>query len=325
MKQLSPIAVLFGAGIAGFCWWTYSGPYRWLAEWEINSFGHYYRFYTFLLLAMAISAGADQVVRVVRRSIGHGDDSSMPAWWRALEAQTPQFFQMLTGGVILLVLGAYSAWSSSSAERAGLCRIPLSRLESGQERTSDWVQVTGTLLWEDCWGWKDGAAEVYYVPVVSADWRPGDPATAFARFTEAEAQAASDFETVQGMVEQTGMPGPIEAGFEDDGPPPADAAFVVNVNETPSSRRMLHFVVMLFGLGMAVGSLLVYKPRPDFVDLDVALEPDEPNEPADPRPAETRRGSATTLTDWTPRDESDASCDNAVQEWLKAHNMQDRS
>jgi hypothetical protein len=321
VKQPSSISVLFGAGVAGFCWWTYSGPYRWLAEWQLSTFGHYYRFYTFVLLAIGISAGITQVVRAVRQFTGAGEENAMPAWWRELESHPPRFYQMLAGGVVLLVLGACSAWSSASSERAGLCRIPLSLLESGEKRTSDWVQITGTLLWEDCWVWEDGALETWYVPIVSADWRPGDPATAFARFTTAEAEAAGEIETVKGMVEQTGMPGPIEAGFEEDGPPPADGAFVVNANETPSSNRLLHFALMLLGLGMTVGSLFVYESQPEFVDAAVALDPVEPDEAAKPQPANTRRGAATTLMDWSPPD-AESDCDAEVQAWLKAHNME---
>jgi hypothetical protein len=332
VKQFSTTAVLLGAAVAGFCWWTYSGPYRWLAEWQLATFGHYYDFYTFLFLSIAISAGLDQIGRALLRQTTGREQATKPAWMQELEAQPAYFHRFLWGGVGLLAVGAWMAWTSNSAERDGLCRLPLESLEAGQERTSDWVQVAGKLLWDDCCGWGDEYSPEYYVPVVSSSWRRGDPVTVYALYSRSEAEQAEDFATVQGMVPLTGLPGPVQTAFEEEGPIPAEGAFVVDLNRSPSSHRAFAIPLMLIGLLMTVGSLFLYKPQPEQTDPNSAItlnDPAEPqanaalalSEPIHPQAHDAER----TARDWNEPPATESGCDAEVQEWLKSHNMQART
>ena len=317
MKQRSTVSVLLGAAVAGFGWWTYSGPFRWLAEWQLAVFGQYYDFYTFVILSIAIATGLDQIGRAVLRYPTGREHATKPAWIQELEAQPLYFHRLLWGGVGILGVGAWMAWTSNSAERNGLCRLPLDTLEAGEERASDWVQVSGHLLWDDCWGWGDEFSPEYYVPVVSSSWRRGDPVTVFALYSESEAEQAEDFATVQGMVCLTG---PVQAAFEEQGPAPAEGAFVVDLNRSPSSHRTFALPLMLIGLLMTVGSLFLYNSQPEQ-DPFAALALNEPAEPQ-PHDAETSQPPAK---DWTSPPDADTGCENVVQEWLKAHNMPGRT
>ena len=82
-KQLPPavqwaVALPFLA-LAAYWWWTYSGLYRWLAEWQIARWGRYGLAATFLFTFLLPALPVVLVLRVVyRRS---ASDEASPASW----------------------------------------------------------------------------------------------------------------------------------------------------------------------------------------------------------------------------------------------------
>ena len=171
------LAVVWTVGVLGamvWFWATYSGPYRWAAEWQLARFGSYGEKITLLgpLLVLMIPAA----LLGGRRPwiVPHADPAV-----RAAHARRNAGILALLGFVVLL--------AGAAAGGLGYLRLqtPLTSADlvlitgTEPEPATDLVRVTGIARTDLIVGFEETIAgqarRSSFVPLTAPSWRPGEP------------------------------------------------------------------------------------------------------------------------------------------------------
>jgi hypothetical protein len=256
----------YGCGaLAGYFWLTYSGPYRWLAEWQMGVFGAYYAFYTWLgtmLLLFLPTLLAFQVPRklgVVSSVVTTPEEVQAHNHERAARwNQRRQPFVVLVLGGTFLFLGGRDYIKAQRGRE--LQHLSAAALEAGKKPSSTWLEVAdGALVWDASIEWTDDKSKVTYVPMLSSAWSEGGPIGVLLKLNGGELKKAQgDVHAFKGESDDLGLPGPVRAAYADAGLSVANA-LVLHVGQTPSEDEasgrifaLLGLAIFAVGLGLAV-------------------------------------------------------------------------
>jgi len=237
------------------CWLTYSGPYKWLAEWQMSSFGKYYPAINIVVMSVSFygiaywsqrlwhlwKPAAVQAPDPIDRYLAKEEQrkTSQRPEDRLNNATTPRPLGcLLLFGLMGLVFGAASFTRAFMA--GDLTQISVDEIESGSRSASGWVEFSnGTLLMEAAISLveSDGprvTSEEFYVPVVSEQWRPRQPVFIFlfARSKDTLNTVASD-ESFRGLTTFAHLPGEVRTAFDNSSYPPAENVHVLNYGDSP--------------------------------------------------------------------------------------------
>ena len=243
--------VLPYTGLAlGFVFWaTYTGPYKWLAEAQLQQWGKYYPSWTLvavcLLLTGAVAllpkpaprpADPENPIDVAERQQREAEAERSGATQR----KVPGFIIGIGWfGLLALVLGAVSivrVWWAGD-----LTRISIAELEDGAAIESGWVEVSGgRLLVDDAVAMTEGdenSIKDLYVPLVSEQWARGKPVYMYAYvWGERRLGEVAAEQSLRGMIAVTGLPGPVRTHFDASELAPAKGFHVLDTSENPKAR-----------------------------------------------------------------------------------------
>ena len=234
-------AAVICALIGGYLWFTYSGPYRWLAEWQLRTFSVYYASYTWaatVVLLMIAAVAAFQVSRklglVAGGSVASEESRAQSAEVAARWARQRPAIVVLTLGGTLLFIGGRD-WMRAQGGRE-LEHVLVSFLEGGHKPSSTWIEVAGgTLAWDAATEWKRNNSTVTYVPLFSPAWTEGNAVGAILKLNSSEvARARGDVHSFKGVSDEMGLPGPVSAAYEDHGLAVKNALVLQVGNDPPS-------------------------------------------------------------------------------------------
>lgn len=161
---MAELACVIAAIAAGLMWWSYAGPFRWIAEAQLSMFGSHSAQLTWILTVAAVALPAKYLL--TRMAI----EGPTVVWH-------PYGAWLLVAGLGFLLVGLYLSAVSASMEHH---RVTTADLEMGKGPTSQWLSVEGAVAQERavCIG---SAPTECYLPLVSKDWTLAVPIGAFLR------------------------------------------------------------------------------------------------------------------------------------------------
>jgi len=244
---------LASVGLTLYWTFTYSGPYRYLAELQLKWFGVYYRELTaivvilgFLGIAMAIKLvfrGAERTVPGAPTRI-----ATAPA-----VTNTPQetWVWHLRYAFLLVPFGL-GGWTYYNGTHAGnLQQLDAVDFESGKLQTQ--------LVYADVRGHISGAYmsrdHYLYIPMASEESK-GGPVRLLVGVDENQMRnylhkEADGTFTVRGVVDK-GLEGDLKYAFEKNGITVAETCWVVHTGRDPSSDKTFGMVMIGVGIACAV-------------------------------------------------------------------------
>jgi hypothetical protein len=193
--------------------WSYSGPYRWIAELQINSFGVYRPKITFLFTLLAVYLPLMPLAYVLPALLGGSR-------YRRLDRRSGQVFGWISDhwgrifsmgmGGILAIVGVFMLISATTARK--LTPVSAAQLESGNRPSGRWLEITGWLNFADSLTLKKGFNKEVYVPLVSEQWQPGQPVAVYLRLHDRQEELFAEElkgNRYQGLVSTTGLPNDV--------------------------------------------------------------------------------------------------------------------
>lgn len=193
---------LFAVVVAGWGWWTYRGPYRWVAELQILLFDAYYLQVTFVFSMLLVGLPGAWAIGRWERARGTAEASPAGAW-----SLSPYW-------ILLLPLGslAVGAYQYAQVSRLRLQATTASELQWGHVPSSRWIAIEGRPLPEAAICTNETYSQECYVPLVSPEWTPVVPIGAFIHLRGSpESLKPGSF---QGTASYTRLPGPVRVAYE---------------------------------------------------------------------------------------------------------------
>jgi hypothetical protein len=266
-----PIRVALMAGVVALTayWWaSYSGLYRWLAEWQLARSGSYEVQLTGVVTLLALLVPALVIIAIIgagregERGQAHAD--GLVAAEKARRERTNAWLRehrrrltFLLAGVALTGVGAFTIGSGLLAgERV---QLDAAALEGGGAAPGRYVDLTGRILAADAVAVSSShGRDTVYLPVVSA---PGAPVRVYLKTPLAwvrshRREIASG--RYEGLLDPQGLPGVAVTAFTQRGHPPAESYWVLEHLETPARKIAAGRFTLLLGLAMTGVAALVW-------------------------------------------------------------------
>ena len=282
-KNKMAIAVtIVGLGLAFYWMFTYSGPYRYLAEWQQKWFGWYVPKLTMLVIVMgfvgiaalvkAVFRGAERPAPTLPQdnwSSGSGMAGALNPSSSASNAWLTSPYARLWFLAIPLGMGAYFYFNAAHAGE--LKQLQVEDFSGGQVKARVlYAEVRGHLSRK--YIMKDN---YMYIPMIETlqPISSGAAATASApthvligvdknQTKKYIRMDADSYFVVRGMAE-TGPEGDVRAAFEKSGIPLAETCWVVHTGRDPKSDRQLGLILMAGSgvLGAVLGGWLSQRSK----------------------------------------------------------------
>jgi hypothetical protein len=275
-RQLEPVfrgkmgkllALALGVALLGitFYWmFTYSGPYRTLAELQLKWIGSYDRNLTWLLvfsgLLLGFLFGLLGIV-VATKLLFRGAERPVPGMPTAPAAIPQPAIQMteryqrnaryavlFTTPLVLFGMGAYSYYNGARA--GSLQQLSVADFQTGKLQSRIvYADVRGHLT-----GHYISKNDYLYIPMAS-EKNAASPVQLLVGVDENQKRKYLHREAdgtfrVRGIADQ-GVEGDVKYAFEKNGTPMADTVWVVHAGRAPSHDRMMGLSVMGFGVVLA--------------------------------------------------------------------------
>jgi len=264
-SKLAAIAVLPMVGITLYWTFTYSGPYRYLAELQVKRFGYYVPKLTAMVIILGFLAIAG-VIKVILR----GAERPVPCRASGPTAEFPvtnaavlqPWLQHVRYAAPLIVVGI-GGWMYFNGVQAGsLQQLTAVDFETGK--------LQSRVVYADVRGHLSGtylSKENYlYIPMYTEE-NGKFPVRLVVGVNEKDANKRLHAEadgsvTVRGIADK-GLEGDVKYAFEKNGMTVADPVWVVHAGRAPGDDRMAGTIMM--GIGVALAGLFFavdsYKKR----------------------------------------------------------------
>jgi len=238
----------------GAYWWAaYAGLYRLLAEWQLSSFQQYYPTYTGIItivLCLIPAVVAIQFIGAQReRERSPAEAAAQIAGHAEQRARHSDWIQRrrrrLTGLGVTVMLAGVGAYFTGIGLLAGdRVSVDAGALEHDEQPGGRWAELTGRLLPDDAVSMQEGRSRTthVYVPVVSPEWRGGQPVRAYLKTYDtwleryADDLASGHYE---GMLAANDLPGVAITSLAEQGHPAPDRYWVLEYRATPRSKITL--------------------------------------------------------------------------------------
>ena len=266
-KALVPAAL----AILGVCFYwnfTYSGPYRYLAEWQLKWIGSYSPELTMLLIFAGVFVGLLAILSVMRLVFRGAErpvsatptapiatPTVMPTSMKGPALQpVDRWLQSIRLAVLyvapLIVLGLGGWLYYNATQEGSLQQLTVADFESGQ--------ITARALYADVRGQLSDSylvSENYrYIPVLAKEKTAG-PVRLLVGINDGDVlkylhrESDGNF-SVRGVADK-GLPGDLKYAFEKNGIAVGDPVWVVHAGRDPSGDRFTGRLIMGFGLALA--------------------------------------------------------------------------
>ena len=272
MNKKTDIAVAVGMLGASFYWmFTYSGPYRYLAELQLKWFHQYVPKLTLLAIMaglLALLALAKAVLRGAERPAPSMPQLNLPALAASVGTSTGQSasdlfaspFWRLWFLAIPLIMGGYILFNATQAGE--LKQLRAADFDAGQ--------VTARVLYADVRGQlshtylqKD---KYMYIPMRESKGS-SEPVHLLVGVDESRTKTflhrqADDVFTVRGIV-QKDLEGDVKVAFEKNGIQLADQCWVVHTGRDPATDKKAGLIIIAVtaALAAAMASVVAYRSK----------------------------------------------------------------
>jgi hypothetical protein len=259
--------LLLGALAAPLYWgFTYSGPYRWLAEWQLEKLGGYRVMLTGLvtllitlvpvgLLVMLLGARSTPQLSPEGLAAARARDELHMQWIRDRQ------YRLIAAGlsVGIALVGCYLAITGATAGARTF--VEVSTLERGRQPPSYYVELRGRLLFEEAAAVskRGSSATKVYVPIVSDAWRPGQPVRAYLETYDSWIERySSDLATGRyvGVLSDLALPGVAQTTLTERGLRPTAPYWVLDYRQDPQEQTYMGLGFV--GTGAVWGTLTAW-------------------------------------------------------------------
>lgn len=252
-SKVMAVAVFAAVGITLYWAFTYSGPYRYLAELQLKWMGSYVPKLTVMviILGFLLIAGAIKVVlRGAERPVP-GPANAPVAAVPANNTAVPQAWLQYVRYLAPLVVVGFGGWMYFNGTQAGsLQQLAAVDFESGKLQSRIvYAEVRGHLSRTYL------SKENYlYIPMYT-EASPKFPVRLVVGVNEKDAnkQLRGDADgsvTVRGIADK-GLEGDVKYAFEKNGMAVADTVWVVHTGRAPGDDRTAGIILMAIGVGLA--------------------------------------------------------------------------
>jgi len=223
----------------GLSWYSYSGLYRLIVEWQLETFGSFSLKMTLLGMMLVLIVP----IVIVGRLLGGPNLLKRPD---LVQAQTSPGLMALLG-LLLLVASAGVGWFAYQKSQEPITYEPVD-LAAGQLPSTQHVVLTGIAQTEYVMQYetKRGSSSTVhtYVPLTSSTWRHGEPLVYFLKTnataympegggrTFAFSRSTPPFKmtTQQALLVRNGLPGPVGEAYHKNNIAIADPPIVLDVS-----------------------------------------------------------------------------------------------
>jgi hypothetical protein len=274
-KPLRAALLLAGLALAGYWWFTYSGLYRLLAELQLGWWRKYYPTYTGLTVVIACllpAAIVVQIIGAIREKERSPEEAAAVTATEAARGERLQYWLehrrgRLIGMLITLIFAGTGVYFLGSGLLAGdRVSVDARALEQGERPAGRYAEVTGRPLVDEAVTVAEGRSrtETVYIPLVSPEWRDGQPARVYLQTWPvwAPRDPAVDSGPYEGMLTANSLPGLVISSLAEQGQPAPDRYWVLEYKKTPKKQKELGRVfssmaaifAALTALGWAIGA-----------------------------------------------------------------------
>lgn len=264
-SKLAAVAAVAMVGITLYWTFTYSGPYRYLAELQVKWLGYYVPKLTAMVIILGFLAIAG-VIKVVLRGAERpvpGPANTPVATIPAKNAAVPQtWLQYIRYSAPLIVVGIGGWMYLNGTQAASLQQLAVVDFETGK--------LHSRIVYADVRGHLSRtylSKENYlYIPMYT-DVNGKFPMRLVVGVNEKDANKRLHAEadgtiTVRGIADK-GLEGDVKYAFEKNGMAVADTVWVVHAGRAPGDDRMAGMIMM--GIGVVLAGLFFavdsYKKR----------------------------------------------------------------
>jgi len=241
-----PVRVVVGlsaAALTGAWWWTFTGPYRWIAERWLAASDHYYPVVVGVLTYLVAGVPLLALEWVLRRHMNRHGEGPLGARLRAFSEFLERYPRLMPWAVVgfgLMLAGGLEWAGGAALGEAGV--IDVAALERGEEPGAKWGTVEGNPVYDlavDI----DGDDRIFLLPFVSADWDGGPIALFIEVQGEDEGLLLPYGEkqppwVLEGALKPTGLPGEARAVFAGSPvPQPREDHRVLDLAATPDALK----------------------------------------------------------------------------------------
>ena len=257
-KKLTTVAALGMVGVTLYWTFTYTGPYRYLAELQIKWFGSYVPKLTVLLIILGflgIAGVIKLILRGAERPVPGLPAASLPKPVSVAPLpQAPQMWLQYIRFIAPLVVAGFGAWAYFNGTQAGSLReLSANDFQNGGLHSRIvYADVRGHLS-----GTYLGQDHYLYIPMF-AEKNSDAPVQLLVGVDENQTstylrrEADGSF-TVRGVADK-GLAGDVKYAFEKNGIAVADPVWVVHAGREPSGDKK--FGLIMIAIGIAGAALL---------------------------------------------------------------------
>lgn len=240
-----------------YCAYSYSGPYRWLAELSLSMFGSYEPPFVFFgAFVMLFVPPALLIARFDPERASAADNVRAAAVQSARMARIQGWLTLAAAGGVLLLVGGRDLWAGLKG--GNLIRASCASIEAGNAPAGTWLEISGTALPDAAIKTREGYVDHVYVPLVSETWSKATPLAVVIRFGgdhPPDLRAPS----FKGGVSTESLPGMVRTAYEAEGVQ-AGSAFVLDVGQVPAEHLTRGGIMSLAGVvALLVGSVMIWR------------------------------------------------------------------
>jgi hypothetical protein len=240
LKTIVWIGFAAATAYAGYSWYTYSGPYRLIAEWQLETFGSFSLKLTLLGVILALIVP----VAILGRLLGGPNLMNKPDGLAQAQS-SPRLTALL--GLLLLAAGAGAGWLGYQKSQETIAYESID-LAAGQLPSTQHVVLTGIARTEYLMQYEtksSGSSTIHtYFPLTSSSWRRGEPFVYFLKtnataylpegggrmFAFSRTTPPFKMTTQKALLVRNGLPGPVGESYRKNNIAIADPPIVLDVS-----------------------------------------------------------------------------------------------
>jgi len=239
LKTLVWLCFAAAAAYMGYSWYTYSGLYRLIVEWQLETFGSFSVKMTMLAMTLTLLVP----IAILGRLLGGPNLMKKPDLAQA--QSSPGLIALL--GLFLLVAGAGVGWFAYQKSQETITYEPVD-LAAGQQPSKQHVVLTGIARTEYLMQYEtksSGSSTTHtYFPLTSSSWRRGEPFVYFLKtnataympegggpmFAFSRTTPPFKMTTQKALLVRNGLPGPVGEAYRKNNIAMSESPIVLDVS-----------------------------------------------------------------------------------------------
>ena len=232
--------------VLAYWWYTYSGPYRWLAELQLHLFGSFDVVIT-LIVTLALLLIPMTLLGILIETKGWLPDSN--------STTSTNHYEVPVGIMTLSVMALVLAWFTyQRVPRGQAVELTLADVAASESLPSHAI-FHGHVLIESSIQLDSDHGNYDYTPLVSANYTIGDSVLIYIESCPPRDNARLTNDGHKGVLIENGLPGLIRESFQSSQTPPEQRHFVLVYSD--AMQGLKHLPTGLFSGGILLGLISV--------------------------------------------------------------------